>query len=695
MEQERPHQLANSMLGALLAYVEQVAGPDGVRTVCEDAGETRSFDVLREPEGWSTYAEGLALFHAGARFLHDADVGRKAGVELIRRYAGSEVISLLRSLGSPSEILRVYPAISAKQSTVTRSEVVEVGDDHGSLSITTPPPITRDALFCGYTMGALSQFPVLFGMEPAEVTEPECQTRGSTRCLFVVRWDPTSSVETNLEGEVAILREQVRTLTSRFQSLEGVAKDLAAAQQVDDTLETITRRAGVAVRAPRYLLVAHLPGESAPRIHHVGFEGTDARAAADAVLALPADDDDPSRIVVDIASARIHFGRLAAFYPAEYHFLPQERSLLSAYAGHAAAALETAAALHEARDRNSTLSALLALGKALNQVRSRHEVAERVVVAVPDIVGCSEAHILLWERGDALLVPAGSSRLPGVQAGMSGSLQDAALPHRMMESSEPISTAATADPTVLGILGMTGLSESSGALMVPLAARDEFLGVLVAASPGDGEIAGGDAVRERLGGVASLASTALDGASLLDEVRYQALHDDVTDLANGRLFEDRVTHAIAVARRDGARHGLLFVDLDRFKAVNDSRGHKVGDEVLRVVAQRLGMLVRAEDTVARIGGDEFGILLQSVGSAADAQHIAATLIAHVSEPITLGGVTVSVGASVGVTLFPDLLDDYDAVLARADSAMYAAKSDGRGQCRFVSSVPARSAGHGP
>ena len=682
MEQDRPRQLANSMLGALLAYVEQAAGRDGVRRVCEAAGETRPLEQLHDPSGWSTYLEGLALFHAAAHFLHDPDVGRKAGVELIRRYAGSEVMSLLRSLGSPGEMLKVYPAISAKQSTVTHSEVIEVGEDHGSLCITTPPPITRDALFCGYTIGALSQFPVLFGMEPADVTEPECQTRGSNRCVFVVSWDPTSSVETNLEREVAILSEQVRTLTTRFQSLEGVATDLAYAQDVDETLETITRRAGVAVRAPRYILVAHLPGESAPRIHHVGFEEPEARATAEAVMALPAHEVDPARLVVDIASARVHFGRLAAFYPAGYHFLPQERSLLAAYAGHAAAALETAAALQEARDRNATLSALLALGKALNQVRSRHEVAELVVRAVPDIVGCTDAHVLLWERSDALLVPSGSRSTSGRPSGVPASLQDGGLPHRMMESTEPITAGATSDPTVLGVLRLTGLPQ---ALMVALAARGEFLGVLVVGSHDD-EMQGSDAVRERLGGVASLTSTALDGAALLDEVRYQALHDPVTDLANARLFEDRVSHAIAVSRRSGAHHGLLFIDLDRFKVVNDSRGHKMGDEVLRVVAGRLAELVRTEDTVARIGGDEFGILLQAVGSAEDARQVADTLINHVAEPIILPGGVITVGASIGVAVFPDELDDYETVLARADSAMYEAKAAGRGRCRLAPSL---------
>ena len=172
-------------------------------------------------------------------------------------------------------------------------------------------------------------------------------------------------------------------LTKRFESLESVAKELASTRDVNSMLETITRRAGVAVRAPRYLLVAQLPGDVAPRIHHVGFADDEAEAAAHEVLHSDATTSDPSRLVVDIESTRGHFGRLAAFYPEHYHFLPQERSLLMAYAGHAAAALETAAALDESRDRNTTLSALLALGKALAERATRTEVAERLVDAMP------------------------------------------------------------------------------------------------------------------------------------------------------------------------------------------------------------------------------------------------------------------------------------------------------------------------
>ena len=131
-------QLANSMLGALLAVAQQSAGDLAVNQILARAGERRSPEHLQQPGGWSSYQQGLALFQAAADVLGDPDIGRKAGEEVFRRYSGTEVLALLRSIGSPSEMLRVYPAISAKRSTITRSEVVEVGEEHGLIRIVTP-----------------------------------------------------------------------------------------------------------------------------------------------------------------------------------------------------------------------------------------------------------------------------------------------------------------------------------------------------------------------------------------------------------------------------------------------------------------------------------------------------------------------------------------------------------------------------
>jgi diguanylate cyclase (GGDEF)-like protein len=675
--------LANSMLGALLAVVHRRAGDDGVAQVLDRSGERRSRADLERPDGWSSYPQGLAVFQAAAEVLDDPDIGRQAGVEVFRRYAGTEVLALLRSIGSPAEMIRAYPAISAKQSTITHAEVVEVGDAHGLIGVTTPT-IRRDALFCGYTVGALSQFPVLFGMEPADVVELECMTRGDGRCLIKVSWDPTSSVEASLEREVVMLREQMVVLTKRFESLESVAQELSSTRDVNSMLETITRRAGVAVRAPRYLLVAQLPGDAAPRIHHVGFTTQEAEVAAHEILVCDPGALDGSRLVVDIESSRGHFGRLAAFYPAKYRFLPQERSLLMAYAGHAAAALETAAALDESRDRNTTLSALLALGKVLAEEANQVEVAQRLAEALPEIVRCDQADVFLWDGGDARLARVASTTPTADEPGPTPpmAVRDAGLANRLLEIATPVPVSSSSDPILGSILSVTGLPSG---VLVPITARNTLFGVLIV-GPDCHQLQADVAVRERLSGVASLAATALEGLALLAEVRHQALHDPVTDLANSRLFEDRVTQSLSIARRNGSRLALLFVDLDRFKAVNDTYGHKVGDELLRAVAERLLGTVRDEDTVARIGGDEFGIVVQGAAGQDAAEAVAAKIVAALGEPFVVRDFGLFVGASVGVTMFPDAGDSYDSVVSRADSAMYQAKAEGRG--RFQVSPPA-------
>ena len=386
--------------------------------------------------------------------LDDPDVGRKAGIEVFRQYAGTEVLALLRSIGSPAEMLRAYPAISAKQSTITRSEVVDVDETHGLISVVTPDH-TRDPLFCGYTLGALSQFPVLFGMEPAEVEELECQTRGDARCLIKVDWDPTSSVEASLEREVVVLREQADVLTKRFESLESVAKDLASTRDVNSMLETITRRAGVAVRAPRYLLVAQLPGDVVPRIHHVGFTDVEAKEAAHHLM--QADSGSATRRAWWSTSNRLagHFGRLAAFYPEHYHFLPQERSLLMAYAGHAAAALETAAALDDARDRNARHAQRPAQPREgpCHRVHPDGGGAASDRCHAPLVAEVDQAHVLLWDPGDALLARAASTPQPLLTHAEPGpaALRNGALAHRLLEMATPAVVAKTSDPILSSI----------------------------------------------------------------------------------------------------------------------------------------------------------------------------------------------------------------------------------------------------
>ena len=162
-----------------------------------------------------------------------------------------------------------------------------------------------------------------------------------------------------------------------------------------------------------------------------------------------------------------------------------------------------------------------------------------------------------------------------------------------------------------------------------------------------------------------------------EEIRHQALHDVLTGLPNRSLFQDRLELALVHARR-GSRHlAVIFVDLDLFKRINDVLGHTVGDHLLQAVAGRLTSAVRASDTVARFGGDEFTLVLEGLSTAADATAIADKIADSIDAPFDIDGHRIHVTASIGVTLFPNDGDDADTLIRNADKAMYRGKELGR------------------
>jgi diguanylate cyclase (GGDEF)-like protein len=163
----------------------------------------------------------------------------------------------------------------------------------------------------------------------------------------------------------------------------------------------------------------------------------------------------------------------------------------------------------------------------------------------------------------------------------------------------------------------------------------------------------------------------------MERSKYLSLHDDLTGLPNRRLFEDRLISALARARRSGTHVGMLAIDLDHFKAVNDSFGHHAGDEFLRVVAQRFAKRIRSTDTCARLGGDEFIVIADQIEGRADAEDLAQDLLATLAEPIRLRGEDVVAGASIGIALFPDDGEDVETLRTASDGALYVMKRKNR------------------
>jgi diguanylate cyclase (GGDEF)-like protein/PAS domain S-box-containing protein len=166
------------------------------------------------------------------------------------------------------------------------------------------------------------------------------------------------------------------------------------------------------------------------------------------------------------------------------------------------------------------------------------------------------------------------------------------------------------------------------------------------------------------------------------QMLHLAEHDALTDLPNRLLLNDRLARSIALARRYGRRLAVLFLDCDRFKHINDTLGHAIGDQVLRSVAKRLSTCVRESDTVSRHGGDEFLVLLSELDHPEDAEAIAQKIVTSIAEPHLIAGHELQLTASVGIALYPEDGQDAQSLIMRADTAMYYAKNTGRNRVGF-------------
>ena len=169
-----------------------------------------------------------------------------------------------------------------------------------------------------------------------------------------------------------------------------------------------------------------------------------------------------------------------------------------------------------------------------------------------------------------------------------------------------------------------------------------------------------------------------------DYAQHVAHHDFLTGLPNRALLHDRMLSAIQRAKRERGKMAALLIDLDHFKRINDSLGHHVGDQLLQVVSERILKCVRATDTVARMGGDEFAVVLSDIAADRDIEHVAAAMVETISAPLHIGGHELLVTPSIGVSRYPDDGEEIQPLLMNADSAMYRAKADGRQGYRLFS-----------
>jgi diguanylate cyclase (GGDEF)-like protein len=555
-------------------------------------------------------------------------------------------------------------------------EVLDAGATSATIRYTLHDGYQHSRLDCIYAQGLFSVVPTIFGLAEARIEHEACESDGHPACVYVVSWDrrgrlPRRRRDTAADPELVALRGQLRILQS-------AATDLVGSEEIGTALDRIVARAAQAVLAPAYLLAVHGSDGEQPLVHSAGLSADEvARMAA---VLLDGGDLGPRAVVVDVASARRAHGRLAAIYPDGAGAMGDESSMLAAYAGHAAAALDLITALEGARREADRAGALLELAHELSATTDAGAVTDIVSEALPRIVGCTSAGILLWDPTTGTLRSQSSVGLDddGADALQTTTLRPEDVPELvgMLTDREPrIVHSETSSPALRDLLRAVGTVD---VVAVPLLAGTTFLGVATAGwRAGQAPLQLDGDVLARLRGVGDQATTALQKARLLETVRHQATHDALTGLPNRVLFLERLVEALPQAAH-GAHLGVLFCDLDRFKQVNDTLGHAAGDELLRQVAARLRGVVRPGDTVGRLSGDEFAIILPGLVDPRDAVGLAERVAGCFAEPFRLEGTDVEVGTSVGVAVHqPGSDGTAEQLLRAADAAMYEHKENGR------------------
>jgi diguanylate cyclase (GGDEF)-like protein len=676
---DRGDHFSCSMSAVLLARVAAFGGQEAVQEVLRLAGSPRSVDYLTDITNWIAYDEAVALWRAGARVTHHPDFARAVGVDAAERLGSSQIAAMLRSLGSPENAYVAVAKGAAEFSTVTRLEVTEGGPGFVEIVATAAEGVPRSSEHCAWTSGLLTCTPVLFGLPRGVVEHEECQAMGAERCVYRVRWQPALSAPDS-SGQVIALRHQLEAMKERLRSVFDTASDLIAVDDLDAVLARITARAALEVRAIRYLLAVRVKPDGELHTHHKGFEEEGVAEHLDELLSRDPDSHPESWLVVPVASNRREYGRLLALRGPGQSFLPEERELFEVYARYAASALDGASALAQAKEHGDQASALLSLARALAAAGTSGEVARRLANAVPLVVDCDRVGVCLWDAARGELVRRAVTTYgdeaepePAVWTATPGSWLE-----RML--ADPRAKPLFVDETVQERV-LQAIHEQFGiaaAILVPLMTADAFLGLLIVSVFDRPErLKPNPDLLDRLSGVAAQATTALQNGHLLDEMTHQALHDQLTGLANRLQFTDQLRAALECAREQVHPVTLLYLDLDGFKPVNDEFGHDVGDQLLVAVAKRMTACTRSDDTVARLGGDEFAVLIDSRTAAGDAEEVSERLAEALTRPFMIDGHELQLGASIGRAVYPIDADTPDGLLRSADAAMFAVKRSTR------------------
>jgi diguanylate cyclase (GGDEF)-like protein len=664
------HHISGVYTKMLVEFLVETMSADTIQNLLRRAGETRTLDELSDVGSWSSYHQFRRLLEQRHQ-LDERSLLEQIEV-LVQPQHTWEMSKSARTLGTPGELMasgtNFNPLVP-----IRRYEKTEVASNEWIIEESFEEGFEPFPEFCDVVAVQLAFVPVIFRLPPGEVVEERCQCRGDDSCVFRIRWQEHET-EVN---KVELYRARAELAEGRLEQVQDMITALASNERHEDVLKGfVGSLLRTAVGASGALLVVEPRAGMQRSLYSEGFAQSDVEAIADDLLA--GGEEMANIMAVEVSSARDHYGYLAVDQGGGV-FLELTHATLQTYARLAAAALDTANALEEARSQAKTAQVLLDLATSLTEIVSSQETASRVVRAVPDMIDCDRAAIFLNDV-DPLGVQTDGFSLAG-----SIGLSDEELatikahPHEMpppdLEQDQGLERTTSSK------------TDSVASVAAPIVVAGERIGFIVAGVTTDPErLAITPRLATRMKGLAAQASTAVANARLVEQIRFQAMHDALTGLPNRSLILDRTEQMLARARRADTQVAALFIDLDGFKDVNDDLGHEIGDQLLQVVAQRITVAMRGSDSVGRLGGDEFVVLVDGSSMDVGPELVAERLLDLLRAPFALASfpsgpltLTASIGIATGArSSATELLRD-------ADIALYQAKASGKN--RFVAFEP--------
>ena len=665
----------NLIAYSLLRYVELALGPAGLQQLVERLPGTSDVEELTQGSRWWPIEEFTPLVAAAYEITGDIDLGRRVGEQSLRGILGGHLADMLKMSETPDVACWVMAEYSTKMTKGRVITVVESSSDHVVLEGRYTDDAPPNSFSCGFTAGYFSSLPVLFD-QLGTCVETACQSRGDDVCRFRVAWRPDPSRTEVAEDRDGDVFARGSTALEELENHHRMAARLVESHEIDDVLDRVVNSVSGSVGAPQYVLAVRLDDGEGRRVHQVGFEADGAEVLADMLDAgEPLGDD---CLVVEVRHDDRLFGHLVAVFLPEANPSALDTRMLRSYARFAAAAIQIVEALGAARRDRDTAQAMLDLAAALAESSGVPSVVANLCAALPAATGCDVGTVWLAdeETGRVVLVEATDTDgrpLPIDEPPASFDPEDLPIPGGAL--TKPVLLDVT-QPAVREMFGEVADAFAESA-MVPIGPRGSVAAVAVATfvTPLAGAARSG--IGERLRGLADQALIAFENARLIEAMRHQALHDDLTGLPKRVLADDRCRQALARRERTGEEVALLFIDVDDFKAINDTYGHAAGDELLRAVGERLSGELRASDTCARVGGDEFVVILTGPAGTAGGAEVAERLTRSLDQPFQLGDRTVTVTASIGIAWADEQVVSFDQLVARADAAMYDAKAQGK------------------